>query len=80
MEIKAKCDLDEVDDFKPTWVDLPMLFSAYPVYGLSAREVNCFASGVQVFSFHCRTVVFHPLEKFSVPLDVFSGLASSSFL
>ena len=33
------------------------LFSAYPVYGLSVSKVNCFVAGVQIFSFHCRTVV-----------------------
>ena len=60
-------------------LDNAVLCSAYPVHGLSASEVNCFVAGAQVFSFHCRTVVFHHLTIF-VPLDVFSGLASSSLL
>ena len=32
--------------------------------GLSASEVTRFVAGAQVFSFHCRTVVFHHLNVF----------------
>ena len=35
---------------------------ADPVHGPSAGEVNRFVSGMQVFSFHCHTVVFHHLN------------------
>ena len=48
----AKCCLDKVDDFEPMWVELPVLFSAYPVHGPSASKVNRFVSGAQVFSLH----------------------------
>ena len=56
-----------------------VLCSAYPVHGPSASEVNRFVAGTQVFSFHCRTVVFHRLTVFA-PLDAFSGQASLSLL
>ena len=58
-------------------MELPVLFSPYPVHGPSASKVNRFVAGVQVFSFHCRLSL---LKIFSVPLDAFSGLASSSLL
>ena len=41
-----------------------MLFFAYPVRGPSASEVTRFIACAQVFSFHCRTVVFHHLNVF----------------
>ena len=39
-------------------MELPVLFSTYLVHRPSAGKVNCFVGGVQVFSFHCCTVVF----------------------
>ena len=40
-----------------------VLFFAYPVRGPSASEVTRFVAGAQVFSFHCRTVVFSSLKR-----------------
>ena len=37
---------------------------ADPVHGPSAGEVTRFVSGMQVFSFHCHTIVFHHLNVF----------------
>ena len=47
-------------------MELPVLFSAYLVHRPSAGKVNCFVAGVQVFSFHCCTVVFHYLNVFCI--------------
>ena len=48
-----------------------MLFFAYPVRGPSASEVTRFVACAQVFSFHCRTVVFHHLNVFCTSGRVF---------
>ena len=38
----------------------------HPIHRPSASNVNCFVAGAQVFSFHCRTVVFHHLNVFYI--------------
>ena len=42
-----------------------VLFFAYPVHAGSASEVSRVGVGAQVFSFHFRTVVFHPSVEHS---------------
>ena len=36
-----------------------MLFFAYPIHAGSASEVSCVGVGMQIFSYHFRTAIFH---------------------
>ena len=52
---------------QPVYASSPLCsLPNHPIHGPSASKVNRFVAGAQVFSFHCRTVVFHHLNVFYI--------------
>ena len=52
---------------QPVYASSPLCsLPNHPIHGPSVSRVNCFVAGAQVFSFHCRTVVFHHLNVFYI--------------